>query len=132
MGGRPRPARTHLGRRTPDGTDADLVAGGALARPAAGQPALDGPASQRRSMRMIHLDSLVLADLPVDRGVVLEQQERTGKAKRTERALPDGRCSRRREHVFVKYERQRTESGRTCVRTGGQVQIWRPRAELRV
>jgi hypothetical protein len=31
--------------------------------------------------------SLVLVDLPVDFAVVLEQQERAGQAKRTERAL---------------------------------------------
>jgi len=39
-------------------------------------------------MRMIHLAPLVLADLPADLGVVLEQQERAGEAKRIERALP--------------------------------------------
>jgi hypothetical protein len=37
---------------------------------------------------MIHLDWLVLVDLPVDTVVVLEQQERAYEAKRTERALP--------------------------------------------
>jgi hypothetical protein len=37
---------------------------------------------------MVQPVPLVLADLPVDRGVVLEQQERAGQAKRTERALP--------------------------------------------
>jgi hypothetical protein len=37
---------------------------------------------------MIHLDALVLVDLPVDATVVLEQQERAHEAKRTERALP--------------------------------------------
>jgi len=45
--------------------------------------------AQRRPVRMIHLGPLVLVDLPVDVVVVLEQQERAGKAKRTERALPN-------------------------------------------
>ncbi len=40
-------------------------------------------------MRMIHLGPLVLVDLPVDVVVVLEQQERAGKAKHTECALPN-------------------------------------------
>jgi len=44
--------------------------------------------TQRRSMRMVRLGPHVLIDLPVDRVVVLEQQERAGEAKGTERALP--------------------------------------------
>jgi hypothetical protein len=43
---------------------------------------------QRRPMRMIYLDSLLLVDLPVDLVVVLEQQERADEAKRIERTLP--------------------------------------------
>jgi hypothetical protein len=39
-------------------------------------------------MRMVRLGPLVLIDLPVDRVVVLEQQERAGEAKGTERTLP--------------------------------------------
>jgi hypothetical protein len=39
------------------------------------QPIWDLPCSQRRPMRMIYLNRLVLADLPVDLVVVLEQQE---------------------------------------------------------
>jgi hypothetical protein len=38
-------------------------------------------------MRMGGVAGLVLADLPVDLVVVLEQQERTGHANRAERAL---------------------------------------------
>jgi hypothetical protein len=53
-------------------------------------------------MRMIYLAQLVLADLPVDLVVVLEQQERADEAKRTERALPNRRCSSWGEHVFVR------------------------------
>jgi hypothetical protein len=44
-------------------------------------------------MRMIYLAQLVLADLPVDLVVVLEQQERADEAKRIERAPPSLRCS---------------------------------------
>jgi hypothetical protein len=44
--------------------------------------------TQRRSMRMVRLGPFVLADLPVDRVVILEQQERTGETKGIERALP--------------------------------------------
>ena len=53
-----------------------------LARPAWAQT----PA-QRHPVRMKGRTSLVLVDLPVDFAVVLEQQERAGQAKRTERAL---------------------------------------------
>jgi len=45
------------------------------------------PRLQRHSMRMIHLDALLLADLPVDVVVVLEQEEGADEAKRTKRAL---------------------------------------------
>lgn len=61
-----------------------------LAGPAAGEPLGGGSPAQRRSVRMIHLKTLVLADLPVDLAVVLEQQERADQAKRTERALSQG------------------------------------------
>ncbi len=53
-----------------------------------GPAVLAPPPPQRHPMRMIHPTPLVLADLPVDLGVVLEQQERAGEAKRIERALP--------------------------------------------
>jgi hypothetical protein len=43
-------------------------------------------------MRMIYLTQLVLADLPVDLVVVLEQQERADEAKRIERVPPSLRC----------------------------------------
>jgi hypothetical protein len=56
--------------------------GGRLARSSRGPP----PA-QRRSMRMVRLRVLVLADLPVDVVAVLEQQERAGQAKGIERPL---------------------------------------------
>lgn len=46
------------------------------------------PPMQRRSMRMIHPGPPFLVDLPVDVVVVLEQQEGTDEAKRTERSLP--------------------------------------------
>jgi hypothetical protein len=46
-----------------------------LARPAMRQPIADRIRRQRCPMRMIHLTALVLADLPVDLVVVLEQQE---------------------------------------------------------
>ncbi|HEX5852294.1 MAG TPA: hypothetical protein VFY36_04310 [Solirubrobacteraceae bacterium] len=39
-------------------------------------------------MRMVRLGPRVLIDLPVDRVVVLEQQERAGEAKGIERTLP--------------------------------------------
>jgi hypothetical protein len=39
-------------------------------------------------MRMVRLGPFVLADLPVDRVVILEQQERTGETKGIERSLP--------------------------------------------
>jgi hypothetical protein len=40
---------------------------------------------------MVRLRALILVvDLPVDPIVVLEQQERAGETKGTERALPDG------------------------------------------
>ncbi len=58
-----------------------------LAGAATGAPCIGGPCPKRRSMRMIHLDPLFLADLPVDVAVVLEQQEGAYEAKRTERAL---------------------------------------------
>lgn len=45
------------------------------------------PPAQRRSMRMKGLGLYVLADLPVDVVVALEQQERAGQAKRIERPL---------------------------------------------
>jgi len=45
--------------------------------------------AQRRPVRVIRPGLLVLADLPVDLVVVLEQQERAGEAERTERALAE-------------------------------------------
>jgi hypothetical protein len=66
------------------------------------RPVYEHPCSQRRSMRMIYLAQLVLADLPVDLVIVLEQQERADEAKRIERAPPDRRCSSWGEHVFVR------------------------------
>jgi hypothetical protein len=45
------------------------------------------PPAQRCPMRMYGLCGLVLADLPVDVVVVLEQQERAREAKRIERPL---------------------------------------------
>ena len=78
-----------------------MVAGRALAGPAPREATLDRPRAQRRSMRMIHLTALALVDLPVDSGVVLEQKERAGQAKRIERTPAQGRCSRWGEHVFV-------------------------------
>ncbi len=59
-----------------------------LTRTATWKPNSARPApAQRRPMRMGRLFVLVLADLPVDVVVVLEQQERASEAKRTERAL---------------------------------------------
>jgi hypothetical protein len=66
------------------------------------RPVYEHLCSQRCSMRMIYLTQLVLADLPVDLVVVLEQQERADEAKRTERTPPDLRCSSWGEHVFVR------------------------------
>jgi hypothetical protein len=50
-------------------------------------PAPRKPSAQRHSMRVLIRLWLVLADLPVDLVVVLEQQERAGEAHRIERAL---------------------------------------------
>jgi hypothetical protein len=58
-----------------------------------GAPRVLTPA-QRRPMRVWGLSLFVLADLPVDVVVVLEQQERAGQAKRIERPLGKRRCSR--------------------------------------
>jgi hypothetical protein len=63
-----------------------MRARGWLTWPATCQPIYDRPCSQRRAMRMIYLTQLVLADLPVDLVVVLEQQERADEAKRIARA----------------------------------------------
>jgi hypothetical protein len=63
-----------------------MLASESLPGPARHRRPLAGTHAQRRPMRMIHLGPLVLADLPVDLGVVLEQQERAGEAKRIERA----------------------------------------------
>jgi len=60
-----------------------------LARPAVCQPIGDRVRRQRCPVRMIHLGPLVLADLPVDLVVVLEQQERAGQAKRISGAPPE-------------------------------------------
>jgi hypothetical protein len=51
------------------------------------RPSLDAPSAQRRSVRVMCAGGLVLADLPVDVVVVLEQQERACHAQSTERAL---------------------------------------------
>ena len=61
---------------------ADMAGGRGHARPAPG-----APSAQRRSMRMMCAGGLVLADLPVDVVVVLEQQERAGHTQGIERAL---------------------------------------------
>jgi hypothetical protein len=66
------------------------------------RPARRAPPAQRRPMRMDRLKVLVLADLPVDVVVVLEQQERAGQTKGIERPLGKRRCSREGEHVFVR------------------------------
>jgi hypothetical protein len=79
-----------------------MEARGRLTWTAMSQPIRGLPRSQRRSMRMIYLVRLVLADLPVDLVVVLEQQERADEAKRIERASPSLRCSSWGEHVFVR------------------------------
>jgi DNA-binding IclR family transcriptional regulator len=70
------------------GGEADLGRHLELARTAVGEAFCDHAPPQRRSMRMIHLDRLLLVDLPVDVIVVLEQQERADEAKRIERTLP--------------------------------------------
>ena len=75
---------------------------GPLAGPAMRRPVYGHFRSQRCSMRMIYLAQLVLADLPVDVVIVLEQQERADEAKRIERAPPGLRCSSWGEHVFVR------------------------------
>jgi hypothetical protein len=62
---------------------------------------------------------LVPVDLPVDMMVVLEQEERAYEAEGTERALGDGTVGRVGEHVFVRYDRLRTDRARTCVRVLG-------------
>jgi hypothetical protein len=89
-------------RRPIHGGETEMRLRGRLAGPAMGQAVFDCPRSELRPVWMLDLEPLVLADLPVDLVVVLEQQERAGKAKRADRALPDRRCSRRREHVFVR------------------------------
>jgi hypothetical protein len=86
--GPPAGPRRVLVVRAVDGGDADVWSCLRLPGPAARAPGGGGPPVQRRSVRMIHLDGLVLVDLPVDTVVVLEQQERAYEAKRTERALP--------------------------------------------
>jgi len=68
--------------RPGDGRDARLRAGRRLAL-----ATRDSPPPQRRPVRMGRRGPLVLADLPVDVVVVLEQQERAGQAEGTERAL---------------------------------------------
>ena len=77
-----RPHSCRRGARAADGAKADL-----RARPRLARPALGRQAAQRRSVRMLRMTVPVLADLPVDVVAVLEQQERAGQAKRTERAL---------------------------------------------
>jgi hypothetical protein len=52
-----------------------MCGGRRLAGAATGAPYGCRPSPERRSMRMIHLDPLILVDLPVDVIVVLEQQE---------------------------------------------------------
>ncbi len=79
-----------------------MRARGELTWTATCRPVHEHPCSSRRSMRMIYLTQLVLADLPVDLVVVLEQQERADEAKRTERTPLDLRCSSLGEHVFVR------------------------------
>jgi hypothetical protein len=59
----------------PDGRQARLRPCRQLAGTAWG-----APSAQRRSMRVRYTGALDLADLPVDRVVVLEQQERAGHA----------------------------------------------------
>lgn len=88
------------------------------------EPLGDRAPPQRGPMRMIHLEALLLVDLPVDVVVVLEQQEGANEAKRIERALPQLGCPFGGEHVFVSYEWLRTEAQRTCVRTGRGAEIW--------
>jgi hypothetical protein len=61
--------------------DAHLQPGSRLAGAARAQAP-----TQRGPVRMDRRSSLVLVDLPVDFMVVLEQQERAGEAKGTERA----------------------------------------------
>jgi hypothetical protein len=73
---------------------------------------------------------LVLADLPVDLVVVLEQQERAGHAYSTERALRKLVSWRGGEHVFVSYEAVRTDPLRTCVRIARVAGKWLCRADL--
>jgi hypothetical protein len=95
---------------------------------AGARAALDAPSAQRRSVRMQGVAWLVLADLPVDLVVVLEQQERTGHAYSTERALRKLGFRRVGEHVFVSYEAVRTDSLRTCVRVAPPGAKWLCRA----
>ena len=68
-------------------SQADVAARERLAGPATGAARSGRPRLQRRSVRMIHLEVLLLADLPVDVVVVLEQEEGANEAKRTKRAL---------------------------------------------
>ena len=118
LGAGPAAAVSGGGERGETGVRGGLRLPGTPARRSAGPPA------QRRSMRMIYLGRLLLVDLPVDVVVVLEQQEGAYEAKRTERALPQGGCSVRREHVFVRYDGRRTEALRTYVRIGSTTRIW--------
>jgi hypothetical protein len=74
------------------------------------------PSAQRRSVGVLRVAEPLLVDLPVDVVVVLEHQECTGHAKPTERALRKLRFVRLREHVFVRYEPNRTDPRRTGVR----------------
>ena len=68
------PPPSRMGR-VADGGQADMRCGVWLTRPASCRLAGERTPTQRRPMRMIHLDRLVLVDLPVDVVVVLEQQE---------------------------------------------------------
>jgi hypothetical protein len=79
-----------------------MRAEGGLTWPAIRRQRRDHPCLQRCSMWVIYLIQLVLADLPFDLVVVLEQQERADEAKRIERASPGLRCSSWGEHVFVR------------------------------
>jgi hypothetical protein len=85
------PSAAGIGKRccrTVDGGEAYVSRRVRLTRTAMWTPiSARPPPAQRRPMRMVRPVPLVLADLPVDVVVVLEQQERAGEAKRTERAL---------------------------------------------
>jgi hypothetical protein len=112
------PCAGGYGCRPADWAQAGQLPRCGFSRPAVCEAVCDRLKAQRASVRMGLLDPLVLVDLPVNVVVILEQQERAGQAVCPKGALCDGGV-RRGEHMFVRYERPRTDSRRTGVRIHG-------------